>query len=80
MALFIDATWQAGSGHLAKWAQRTKTGNPREIINPGRSLAIEAILRKIAPESLGLVPLAGISLGVLVLLGIAAYALSQWKT
>lgn len=79
-ALFIDATWQAGGPHLLAWAQRTRTGDPREIVNPSRTVDVEVALRKLAGEELGLAPGIGLVLGVLAAFGLAAVVLSQWET
>lgn len=78
-ALFVNAAWQAGGPYLLEWARRTKRGDPRELVNPERAIAVETSLRGIAGEALGLMPGAGLLLGTLVLLGLGAFALSQWK-
>ena len=80
MALFIDATWQAGAGHLERWARRTTTGDPREIVNPRRTAAVEVSLRRLASQALGLDGSYGMVLGALVAFGLAAYIMSQWKS
>ena len=79
-ALFMDATWQAGSPHLAEWAQRTRRGDARTIVNPPRAIRVEVALRKLAADELGVAPGMGVAVGVLFALGLAAWALSQWET
>lgn len=80
LALYIDATWQAGAGHLARWAQRTRTGDPREIVNRERTVRAEVSLRHLAFRALEVAPDIAIILGVLAAFGLIAYAMSQWKT
>ena len=80
VALFVNATWQAGSDNVLEWARRTVTGNPGEIVNPKRALAVAASLRHLAADALGLIPGAGMILGVFALFGLAAFAVSQLET
>ena len=76
-ALFMDAAWQAGAGGLAAWARRTRTGDPREIVNAPRTIAAEVSLRKLAGEALGLASGEGILIGLLVAAGLFAVVMSQ---
>lgn len=78
-ALFVDAAWQAGAGNLARWAASTSTGDPREIVNPSRTVAVEVVLRRLASQALGVAPAMGEALGVLAVFGFAVLVLSQWK-
>lgn len=80
MALFVDATWQIGAPHLARWARTTHTGDARTIVNWARTVGLEVALRDVASDSLGIAPgiaVAGAVVGVFAILGLA---LSQWKT
>jgi hypothetical protein len=78
-ALFVDAAWQTGAGHLAKWAVSTKSGDPHEIVNPTRTVAIEVALRNLASEALGVS--SGVEVAVAVLGGvlIAVFVLAKWN-
>lgn len=78
-ALFMDATWQAGSGHLARWSKRTRTGDPSEIVNPTRTASVEASLRRLAPSVFNVASDVALVLGVVGLFGLAALILSRWK-
>lgn len=79
-ALMMDAVWQAGAPHLAHWARTTRTGDAREIVNPQRTIDVEVALRSLAPGALEITAGAGLLLGVLAAFGLAAFALSRWKT
>lgn len=80
-ALFMDAAWQTGAEGLYEWARRTRSGNPREIVNAPRSLAAEVSLRQLAGDALeASVPSAGLLLGALLALVLVGYALSHWET
>lgn len=79
-ALFVDAAWQTGAGHLASWARSTSTGDPREIVNPARTVAVEVALRTLAHEALEVAPGIVVALGTFAAFGLAAFALSQWRT
>ena len=76
-ALFVDAAWQTGSPHLSAWARSTKTGDPREIVNPSRTVSIEAALRDLAHGELGVVPGVGVALSILGGLAAGALVLSM---
>lgn len=80
-ALFVDAAWQSGAGHLEQWARRTRTGDPREIVNPPRTNAVEAILRSLASQTLGVVPgaaVAALLVGGLLVGGLVLSKLDDW--
>lgn len=79
-ALFIDAAWQTGGPNLLAWARRTRRGDPREIVNPTRTVDVEVALRTLAGDELGLVQGAGLLLGILAGFALAGVVLSQWET
>lgn len=76
-ALFVDAAWQSGGDHLARWAQHTRTGDPREIVNATRTINLEASLRDLAAGPLGVTSGLLVAAGVFGAFGLAALVLSQ---
>lgn len=78
-ALFVDAAWQSGAGRLVSWSHSTRTGDPREIVNPARTVAVEVALRSLAHEALEVAPGIVIALGALGTLGLGAFLLSRWN-
>lgn len=76
-ALFVDAAWQTGSPHLALWATRTATGDPREIVNAARTLDLEATLRDRAGVALGVTSGLLVTAGVVGGFLVGALLLSQ---
>lgn len=77
-ALFVDAAWQTGGSHLLAWAHSTATGNPSEIVNHSRTIAIEVALRDLAHEALGVAPGLAVAAAFIGGLIAAGTALAFW--
>lgn len=77
VALFVDAAWQTGAGHLLRWAHSTRTGDPREIVNAKRTVKIEVALRNLAAEAVAAAPAILVAFGVLIGFGFAAWLISK---
>ena len=76
-ALFVDAAWQAGAGHLARWASSTRSGDPRGIVNAKRTVEVEVALRRLAADVLEVASDASVAFGVLAAFAIVGLVLFQ---
>ena len=78
-ALFVNATWQAGADNVAAWSRTTRTGDPREIVNPKRSVDVEVDIRKLAGSAVGASSAFVTALGLLAAFGFVGAILSRWR-